>query len=107
MTHFKTPLDALKHHVTGAIERGERVAIVEQKATHTNKDTYAATYAQAFADSYPQLPVEQSKGLIEKVMKTALQDIKAVNIDGAAFKLTSKRLGIKHTYKAIQDYLSA
>ena len=27
------PLTALRHHVTGAIERGEKVAIVEQTAT--------------------------------------------------------------------------
>ena len=27
------PLDRLRHHVTGAIERGESVAIVEQSAT--------------------------------------------------------------------------
>lgn len=30
-----TPLDALRHTVTGAIERGEKEAIVEQKAKHT------------------------------------------------------------------------
>ena len=32
----RKPLDALRHHVTGAIERGEAVAVVEQRAaTHT------------------------------------------------------------------------
>lgn len=71
----------------------------------TNKDTYAQTYSQAFVDSYPQLPAESAKGLIEKSLKVALQDIKSVNINGVAFKLTSKRLGITHTYKAIQEYL--
>lgn len=73
----------------------------------TNKEKYAAAYSQAFIDSYPQLPAQQSKHLIEKALKVALQDIKSVSIDGAAFKLTSKRLGIKHTYKAIQEYLEA
>jgi len=73
----------------------------------TNKDKYAATYSQAFIDSYPQLPAEQSKALIEKALKVALENIKSVSIDGAAFKLTSKRLGIKHTYTAIQEYLNA
>ena len=73
----------------------------------TNKDTYASTYSQAFIDSYPQLPAEQSKMLIEKALKVALENIKSVSIDGAAFKLTSKRLGIKHTYTAIQEYLNA
>lgn len=71
----------------------------------TNAATYAKTYAQAFVDSYPQLPAEQAKGLIEKALTVALQDIGAVSIDGAAFKLTSKRLGIKHTKKAIAEYL--
>jgi hypothetical protein len=28
MKHFKSPNDALKHHVTGAIERGEKIAVV-------------------------------------------------------------------------------
>ena len=73
----------------------------------TNKETYAATYSQAFIDSYPQLPAEHSKGLIEKALKVALENIKVVNIDGTAFKETSKRLGIKHTYTAIQEYLNA
>jgi hypothetical protein len=73
----------------------------------TNKDTYAATYSQAFIDSYPYLPVESAKGLIEKALKVALDNIKAVNINSPAFQLTSKRLGIKHTYKAIQEYLNA
>jgi hypothetical protein len=32
----RKPLDALRHHVTGAIERGEAAAVVEQRAvTHT------------------------------------------------------------------------
>lgn len=36
-----TPLARLKHHVTGAIERGEKTAIVEQRALETwmNKPT--------------------------------------------------------------------
>ena len=73
----------------------------------TNKDKYAATYSQAFIDSYPQLPAEQSKMLIEKALKVALDNIDNVLIEGAAFKLTSKRLGIKHTKKAIKEYLNA
>ena len=32
-----TPLELLRHHVTGAIERGEGEAIVEQTAATTNK----------------------------------------------------------------------
>lgn len=73
----------------------------------TNKDTYASTYSQAFIDSYPQLPAGQSKALIEKALKVALENIDIVLISGAAFKLTSKRLGIKHTKTAIKEYLNA
>ena len=72
----------------------------------TNKDTYAATYSQAFIDAYPQLPAANAKGLIEKALKVALENIRSVNIDGAAFKATSKTLGIKHTYKDIEAYLN-
>jgi hypothetical protein len=72
----------------------------------TNKETYASTYSQAFIDSYPHLPAEQSKMLIEKALKVALDNIDNVLIDGAAFKLTSKRLGIKHTKTAIKEYLA-
>lgn len=73
----------------------------------TNKETYAATYSQAFIDAYPQLPAANSEALIEKALKVALENIKIVSIDGAAFKETSKRLGIKHSYAAIQEYLNA
>ncbi len=72
----------------------------------TNKETYAAAYAQAFQDSYPMLDVDKSKPLIEKALSAALSNIRAVDISGAAFKLTSKRLGLKHTYTAIQEYLN-
>lgn len=73
----------------------------------TNKETYAATYSQAFIDAYPQLPAENARALIEKALSIALEDIRSVNIDGAAFKAVSKKLGIKHTYKDIQAYLNA
>lgn len=72
----------------------------------TNKETFAATYAQAFQDSYPQLNVEKSKPLIEKATKIALENIHQVNINGAAFKLTFKRLGIKHTKKAVSEFFN-
>lgn len=71
-----------------------------------NKAKYAEVYLQAFKESYPQLPIEHSIHLIQKAVDAALKDIRAVNIDSPAFKLTSKRLGIKHTYKAIREYLN-
>lgn len=73
----------------------------------TNKETYATEYAKSFKESYPQLPVEHAEKLIEKAVKVALDNIDNVLIEGAAFKLTSKRLGIKHTKKAIKEYLAA
>lgn len=72
----------------------------------SNKETFAATYSQAFIDSYPQLPAEQSKALIEKATKIALDCIRNVIIDSPAFKLTCQRLSIKCTYKAIEEYLT-
>lgn len=74
--------------------------------TKTNKEIYAETYAQAFQDSYPNLPVEKTNDLIAKAVSVATQNIRSVDIGGAAFKLTSKRLGIKHTYTAIAEYLN-
>lgn len=73
----------------------------------TNKETFAATYSQAFMDSYPQLKAEQSKHLIEKALKVALENIRVISLEGAAFKLTCHRLGIKRTYKAIEEYLAS
>jgi len=74
----------------------------------TNKEKYATTYTQAFIDSYPELPAERSKHLIENAVRhVTTLGVGRVIIDGAAFKLTSKRLGIKHTKKAITEYLNA
>lgn len=41
MKTFTNPHDALKHHVTGAIERGEKQPIVA--LIHTPGDTYTVT----------------------------------------------------------------
>lgn len=40
-----SPLDRLKHHVTGAIERGEKEAIVERRAPVTRTIKGAACWA--------------------------------------------------------------
>lgn len=71
-----------------------------------NKKLYAETYTECFIKAYPELPAKQSKVLIEKAMLSALRDIRSVNIDGKAFKATSKELGIRHTYKAIEEFLN-
>lgn len=44
---MKTPQEALRHHVTGAIERGEKQAIVERKAQHTPAPWYKSIDSQA------------------------------------------------------------
>jgi hypothetical protein len=72
----------------------------------TNTEKFKTTYSAAFIDCYPALPAAASAGLIEKALGAALKNIRAVNIDGAAFKETCKRLGIKHTYKAIEEFLA-
>ena len=72
----------------------------------TNKQIYNETYFNCFAECYPMLPMDKATNLMQKAMETALKDIRSVNIDSPAFKATSKKLGIKHTYKAIEEFLN-
>lgn len=69
-----------------------------------NKAQFAKTYAAEFVKAYPHLPAEQSAKLIEKAVTTACGNIRTVNIDSPAFKATCKTLGIKCTYKAIEEF---
>lgn len=69
-----------------------------------NKEIFSKQYAIEFVKVYSHLPAEQSQKLIEKAVKTACDNIRAVNIDSPAFKATCKTLGIKCTYKAIEEY---
>ena len=73
----------------------------------TNKEKFAEVYAKAFSESYPGIAAEKHAELINRAVQTACEDIRCVSIDGAAFKLTAKRLGIKHTYKAFAEFLGA
>lgn len=73
----------------------------------TNKEIYAKIYAESFVECYPEMPAEKSKHLIEKAIAVACEDIYRVLIEGAVFKLTSKKLKIKHTKKAIKEFLEA
>lgn len=73
----------------------------------TNKQKYAETYAKCFAEVYPELPVERVRNLIAKATETAIENIYNVNIDSPAFKLCSKKLGIKHNKKSIQQYINS
>ena len=71
-----------------------------------NKTKFAEVYTQAFIDSYPEFPAEKSANLIMRAVATATSNIRSVAIDGKAFKLTAKRLGIKHTYTAFEAFLN-
>jgi hypothetical protein len=72
----------------------------------TNKEKFAETYAQAFSETHPQFTSERMRELVTRAVKRSCDDIKCVSIDGEAFKLTAKRLGIKHTYKAFSEFLN-
>lgn len=78
----------------------------------SNRDTYCETYAKAFREIYGRIEVygqtmqsELVETRIKQALAVACENIERVNISGAAFALTSKRLGIKHTKKAIAEYL--
>lgn len=71
----------------------------------TNKELYAKTYAEAFKECYPQFNIDQAQTLTIKTLEVALRDIRSVNIDSPGFKLTAKKLGIKNTYKAIDEFI--
>ncbi len=73
----------------------------------TNKQIFARVYAESFREAYPALPVEGTEHLIEKAIAAALDNIRGVSIDGAAFKATFKKLGIKPTYKAVDEFLNS
>jgi len=70
-----------------------------------NQEKYVATYAQAFVESYPELPAERTQFLIEKAIAAVVKSIRGVNLDAPAFKLTAKKLGIKNTFKAVEAFL--
>jgi len=71
-----------------------------------NIETFTKLYAESFAECYPQFDITKTAALIEKALAVACKNIKAVSIDGAAFKLTAKKLGIKNTYSAWSEYLN-
>lgn len=71
-----------------------------------NRDKFAETYATAFAETYPEFEASMRSDLIAKATKMALECIRRVDIQRPAFKLTCKRLGIKCTFKAIEEFLA-
>jgi hypothetical protein len=45
------PLDKLRHHASGTIERGEAQAITEQRATHTPGPWRSTTDGRIYSES--------------------------------------------------------
>ena len=77
-----------------------------EKQTY-NRKIFIKTYTQAFVDANPNFSINANSPLLEKWINDALSDIRKVSIAGDAFKITCERLRIKHTYKAIEKYISA
>lgn len=76
----------------------------------TNKERFAEAYRVAltecvqnpkYAEDY-FYGVEQVPGVVVKMLRALDED--TANINGPAFKLACKRLGIKHTQKAIRAF---
>ena len=72
----------------------------------TNQDIFSKAYTEQFKLCYPKIKNEQAQDLIIKALRVALNNINNVHIDSPAFLATTKALGIKHTYRAIKDYLA-
>ncbi len=65
-SNISAPLSALRHHVTGAIERGEAEAIVEKPVAPyipTDRELYAAALPQA-CEPQPVAPPASSSQLV-------------------------------------------
>ena len=71
-----------------------------------NHKRFITTYAQAFADAHPQFRGGQHRIQIERSLEVACANIRVLSIDGPAFELTARRLGIEHTYEAFEEFLS-
>jgi hypothetical protein len=77
----------------------------------TNKEAFAKAYRENLARAVTERPDDYSyiAGKVDVVADKMLAAIErgSANKDGYAFKQTCKQLGIKHTYKAINEYLAA
>jgi hypothetical protein len=72
----------------------------------SNKEKFAEIYVDSFAICYPRIPVLEHRELIRQACRRACDNIRGIRIDGAAFKLTARRLGIEYTYKAFEAFLN-
>ena len=89
---------------------GYTVQMPSAKASETPAfETFAKVYHQALADAVAQYPNEYAWP-VENAPAVAAKMLEAIkrgsyNKDSRAIKATCKTLGIKHTYKAIDEYL--
>jgi hypothetical protein len=71
-----------------------------------NLKRFTTAYAQAFTDVYPQFAGTEHRSHIEKSLAVACANIRVLSIDGPAFELTARRLGIERTYEAFEEFLA-
>lgn len=74
----------------------------------TNLDTFVTVYGEELAKAIAAFPDEYSSTPVETVLQRMSAALKrgTYNKDGRAFKATCKRLGLKHTYTEIGEYLN-
>lgn len=105
MPEFNTPQDALRHHVSGAVERGEKEPIVEQRAAvdehieqafitisvpvdvRVDLVAYAKAYGLAFATVGPDgtaLRKDAETHLRTVVYEAANDAVKRLGVDATA-----------------------
>jgi len=106
-----TPQETLTYHVTGAIERGEGIAVVGVPAPISNKQRFQDALTNAYIDLFANDPdyayssAHISPHALAHKMTEGLHKGSA-NKDGEGIKRACKACGIKQTYKAIQAYLN-
>lgn len=61
------PLERLRHHVTGAIERGEGVAIVEKRPPETSRTILTPSEPWPFLKAKPQSAKEKAREERERI----------------------------------------
>lgn len=76
----------------------------------TNRETFETTYRRNLAATVERYPLEYGNitDIVDEVadkMMAAL-DRRSYNKDGRAFKSTCKELGLAHTYKAIEAFIT-
>lgn len=72
---------------------------------------FAVNYEAALGDAVRvqpdayAYPVSEVPRVVERMMRAIRENVESVNYTGHGFRLTCKRLGIRHTKKAILNFL--